>query len=203
MTREMLEAMGLSKEQIDKIMAENGKDIEKAKGDLEAKEAEKESLEEQLKTANKTIEEFKEMDIEGIKAAADDYKTKYEEEKEKYKEELENIKFNHTLEDALKGAKAKNAKAVKALLDLEGLKLNEGKIVGLDEQLEEIQKDNDFLFELEEEDGNKPNFTRPTGGKQSINDGNPFSKESFNLTEQGRLFKEDPDKAIRLRQAAK
>ncbi len=37
MKREFLKNLGLEDEVIDKIMAENGKDIEKAKGDLEEK----------------------------------------------------------------------------------------------------------------------------------------------------------------------
>lgn len=161
MTKEELKALGLDDEQIKEVFRLNGIAVNNARGDLETIEAEKESLEEQLKTANEAIEEFKEMDIEGIKAAADDYKTKYEEEKTKHEQELEKIKFNHTLEDALKGAKAKNAKAVKALLDLEGLKLNEGKIVGLDEQLESIKEENDYLFKAEEK-RDDIKFTRPT-----------------------------------------
>lgn len=165
MKRKFLEELGIGKENIDKIMAENGKDIEKAKGELEAIETEKENLEEQLEKANETIEEFKDMDIESIKAAAEDYKTKYEESKVEYEKELEKIKFNHTLEDALKGAKAKNVKAVKALLDLEGLKLNEGKIIGLDEQLENIKEENDYLFKTEEKK-NDIKFTRPGKGSK-------------------------------------
>lgn len=167
MKREFLEELGIEKENIDKIMAENGKDIEKAKGELETIETEKENLEEQLEKANETIEEFKGMDIESMKAAAEDYKTKYEESKTEYEKELEKIKFNHTLDKTLAGAKAKNTKAVRALLDLEGLKLNEGKIVGLSEQLERLQEENDFLFKLEDKEDDKPNFTRPNKGGKS------------------------------------
>ncbi len=67
------------------------------------------------------------MDVEGIKAAADEYKQKYEKAKEEAEKELEKIKFNHAIEKALAGAKAKNIKAVKALLDMEGLKLTDEK----------------------------------------------------------------------------
>src|SRR5699024_1435010 len=85
MKREFLKELGLEDSVIDKIMAENGKDIENAKGDvskleaeIKTKEKELETLQGQLKKANEQIEEFKDMDIDAIKKAADDYKEKYE-----------------------------------------------------------------------------------------------------------------------------
>ncbi|HSH35761.1 phage scaffolding protein [Schnuerera sp.] len=162
MTKEQLEALGLNEEQIKEVFKLNGIAVNNAKADYETIKAEKETLEEQLETANKEIESYKEMDIEGIKKAAEDYKIKFETAQTEAQKELEKIKFNHALENALKGAKAKNVKAVKALLDLEGLKLNEDKIIGLDEQLESIKTENDYLFETEETKGDNPIFTRPT-----------------------------------------
>lgn len=157
MKREFLKDLGLTDEQIDKIMKENGKDIENAKKgveDLKVKlketEANLETVQAQLEIANKQIEDFKEMDIEGIKRAAEEYKIKYEEAKEKAAKELEAIKFDYALENALTQAKARNIKAVKALLDMEGLKFNDGEIVGLKDQLEKIKSENDYLFDSDE-----------------------------------------------------
>lgn len=163
MKREDLEKQGLTKEQIDFIMAENGKDVEKAKGDLSTKETELASVKEQLTQANTQIEGFKDLDVDSIKAKADEYKIKYEEAQTKAQEELQRVQFEHKLETALSGAKAKNVKAVKALLNIEGLKLNEGEIVGLNEQLEKLKEENDYLFDLGETNpATPPNFTRPT-----------------------------------------
>lgn len=163
MKREFLKELGLTDEQIDKIMAENGKDIEKYKTLSETKEAELKQVKQQLEEANAQIEKFKDMDIESIKAAADDYKQKYEKTKKEAQREIEQIKFNYAIEKALTEAKAKNIKAVKALLDMEGLKLTEDKILGLDEQLEKIKEENDFLFEAEVKE-KTPKFVRPGGG---------------------------------------
>lgn len=52
------------------------------------------------------------------------------------------------LSQALKDAKAKNPKAVKALLDATKLAFNEDGIEGLEEQLVELKKDNDYLFNI-------------------------------------------------------
>lgn len=162
MKREFLRELGLTDEQIDKIMAENGKDIEKYKTLAETKEAELKQIKQQLEEANAQIEKFKDMDIESIKAAAEDYKQKYEKAKEEAQREIEQIKFNYAIEKALTNAKARNVKAVKALLDLENLQLADDKILGLDEQLERIKEENDFLFESE--DNQKlPKFVGPGG----------------------------------------
>src|SRR5690606_30785144 len=162
MKRDFLKELGLTDEQIDKIMAENGKDIEKYKTLAETKEAELKQVKQHLEEANAQIEKFKDMDIESIKAAAEDYKQKYEKAKEEAQKEIEQIKFNYAIEKALTEAKARNIKAVKALLDLEKLKLADDKILGLDEQLEKIKEENDFLFESE--DNQKlPKFVGPGG----------------------------------------
>lgn len=161
MKREFLEGLGLEKEVIDKIMAENGKDIEKYKTEAETQKTELEGLKTQLADANKQIEEFKGMDIDGIKKAAEDYKTKFEQAEADSKAKIEAMQFEHALDSALSGVKAKNPKAVKALLDMEGLKLNNGEVIGLKEQLEKIKADNDYLFESDKAD---PTIVKPTPG---------------------------------------
>jgi hypothetical protein len=45
------------------------------------------------------------------------------------------------------GSGAKNTKALRALLDMEKIKYENDTLSGLDEQIEAIKKDNDFLFE--------------------------------------------------------
>lgn len=164
MTKEELLALGLTEEQIKEIFRLNGIAVTNAKGDLTRKETELAALQGKLDTANKQIEDFKDLDVEGIKKAAEDYKIKFEDAEKKAKEDLEKIQFEHKLESALSGAKAKNIKAVKALLDTEGLKLNKDEIVGLNEQLEKLKEENDYLFESEEQTKqDPPKFTRPGG----------------------------------------
>lgn len=112
MTKEELLALGLAEEQIADVFKINGKDVEKAKGNLATKETELASTKEQLKTANTEIESYKSMDVEGIKKAADDYKAKFEAAETKAKEELETLKFNHAIENTLGSNKAKNLKDI-------------------------------------------------------------------------------------------
>ena len=168
MKTEFLKSLNLSQEVIDKIMAENGKDIaveqEKAKKVTQERDSYKlkaESLETQVNDANTEIQKFKDMDIDGIKKAADEWKEKAEKAQADANKQISEMKFDYALSAALTGAKAKNAKAVKALLDMDGLKFNDGKIVGLDEQLAQIKTDNDYLFESDEP---APEFVKGTNG---------------------------------------
>lgn len=118
----------------------------------------------QIEEANKAIESYKGMDIEGIKKSADEYKTKFEQAQAESEKKLADIQFNHALDSALTGAKAKNATAVKALIDKEALKYADGKIIGLDEQLTKIKTENDFLFDTGEQ---TPEFQRGGSGGQA------------------------------------
>ena len=168
MTKEELQALGLNEEQIKEVFKINGIDVEKAKGDIEklkndlqAKETELDTTKEQLKTANETIGSYKSMDIESIKKSAEEYKSKFEEAQKKAKADMEKLQFDHALENALTKSKAKNTKAVKALLDLEGLKLKDDEIIGLKDQLEKVKEKNDFLFETDEPVDPTPTITAP------------------------------------------
>lgn len=161
MKTDFLKELGLEKEAIDKIMAENGKDIENYKNQVSELTKTKDSLTAQLTEANKQIEGFKELDIDGIKKAADDYKQKFEAAEAKAKADLDALKFDTALTSALSSAKAKNIKAVKALLDMEGLKLVNDKIDGLETQLKKVKEDNDYLFES---DSKPPRIVGSTGG---------------------------------------
>lgn len=158
MKREFLAELGIAEDAIGKIMSENGKDIESAK----AKYADYDTLKAQLAEANGKIEEFGKLDFDGVKAMADDYKAKFEQAQADSKKQLEAMQFDHALEGALSGAKARNTKAVRALLETDKLKLNkDGTLTGLSEQLDKIRAENDYLFESETP---VPQFLGHSGG---------------------------------------
>ncbi len=152
MKREDLIKLGVAEDVVDKIMAMHGADIEGHKTRTTASQTELEGMRTQLGEANKQIEAFRGMDVDGIRRAADEWKAKAEQAQAEAKKQVDDLRFNHALDGALSGAKAKNAKAVRALLNLDGLKLdNEGNLVGLTEQLEKIRTDNDYLFESDQQ----------------------------------------------------
>lgn len=153
----LLKGLGVAedkvKEAVDTIMTENGNDIERYK----TSETNLKSL---LKTANETLEKFKDVDIDGLKGEVQKYKDAAAEAESNSKAEIERLQFGYALDRALRTAGAKNSKAVRALLDEAGLKLNGDSIVGLDEQLKTIRENNDYLFNND----TKPVIVRSTPG---------------------------------------
>lgn len=164
MKREDLKALGLEESVIDTIMADNGKDIEKHKKDNEALQVKLTRVETQLTDATKKFASFEGLDIEAIKKEAADWKVAAKKAEDDGKATVEKLQFSHALDGALTGAKSKNSKAVKALLEMEGLKMNNGEIVGLNEQLTKIKTESPYLFDDVEAEMGKPYFAGKSGG---------------------------------------
>ena len=151
MKTEFLKGLGLEHEVIDKIMAENGRDIEQYKNQVNALTTEKNQLTTQITEANKTIQSFKDIDVDKLKASVTEWEDKYNKAVQDSANEIKQIKFNTSLNEVLRTAKAKNNKAVRALLDESKITLNDdGTFLGLKEQLDSIQKENSYLFDTEE-----------------------------------------------------
>lgn len=74
----------------------------------------------------------------------------------------------------------------------------DGTVLGIDEQLTALKEQYRDLFKPDLK-GREPNNTggTPPGVK------NPWSKEHFNLTEQGRILRENPELAVQLQASAK
>ena len=132
---------------------------------------------ENLKKANATLEELKGKAglSDEYKAQIDALKAEAKKAEEAHKATIVQMKRDTAISQALAEAKARNAKAVRALLDESKLVLGEdGTLSGLKEQIEAVQKDNAFLFEgLDDNAGNdrtgggsKPFFggSNPKGG---------------------------------------
>ena len=162
-----------------------------AKKKLEADLAARDAQLEELKKAAGTSEELKKQ-IEALQAenkkAADEWQAK-----------MVKMQLDFAVERALTTARAKNPKAVKALLDLEKVKLDGEQLLGLDEQLKELQKSDSYLFG-DSTPGKVGSGTNPPGaGNAEVN---PWKKDNWNLTMQGKILKEDPAKATRMKAEA-
>ena len=138
--REFLKGLDLDTETINTIMAEYGKNF------TELKE-ERDKLKDENKSLKSEIEESKKVDIEAIK------KEQFDLGKEEGTKELETFKKSIALKDALKSTKAKDINLLSKLIDNEKINYEEkdGKfeITGLDDQITEIKKSHDYLFEVE------------------------------------------------------
>jgi len=151
MKREFLKGLGISEELVESIMAEHGKTVEANKTEAETLRRSEEELKKQLEEANSQIRTFKDMDIDGVRKAAKDWEEKAKNAEAESKKRIAEMQLDHAVERELSGAKARNHKAVLALIDREKLTLENDTVKGLSEQLEDIKKENEYLFEGEKQ----------------------------------------------------
>lgn len=156
MTRKQLEDLGISKEQIDGIMKINGEDIENAKNasaaEIKNMQTEVSGLKTQVSDRDKQLETLKASagDNEALTKQIADLQAENAKVRESHESEMNQLKVDFAVEKALTGAKAKNIKAVKALLDLADAKLDkDGNVKGLQEQIDKLAaaEDTKFLFD--------------------------------------------------------
>ncbi len=176
MKPEFLKEMGLNEEQITKICAENDKEVSAAKGTgeqdaakLKALEGENTALKEQIAEANKAIEGFRGVDAESLNAQIADWKQKYDQSvadnaaKEAERDaKLAQMELDTAVKEALTAAKARDHKSIKGHLDFDTIKLKDGKLFGLTEQLDRVKADHDYLFTPEQASGAGFRGTPPT-----------------------------------------
>ncbi|MEC2175594.1 phage scaffolding protein, partial [Bacillus amyloliquefaciens] len=139
---------------------------------------------------------------EELQAAIEQLQEDNKKTAEEYQQKLDQQAFDFAIESALRDAKSKNIKAVKANLNLDGLKLADGKVIGLDEQLTALRESDSYLFEGDQKGapslaGRQPHDTA-NSGVHSPTGKNPFSQDHLDLTEQGHILKSDPEQARKL-----
>lgn len=149
MKRDLLKEHGFSEEQINLVMAENGKDVNSLKEQINNLTGERDGLQKQiddrdkqLNTLKKSAKDNEELQSQ-IKQLQDENKTA----KQNYQDQLAKQNKSFKIEGALRDAKAKNIKTVLPLIDTEKVSVNDdGTLNGLSEQLDNIKQDNGFLF---------------------------------------------------------
>ena len=141
---------GATEQQINAVLDINSKDIGNAKKKLEI---ERDTYKDQLDTAKGQLKEFENVDVKDlqdkIKTLTSDLETKDTE----YQQKIADMEFNSVLDSAISKSGAKNAKAVKALLDLESLKTSKNQADDITKALETVKSENDFMFTSDNQGG--------------------------------------------------
>ena len=192
--KELLKAQSLTDEQINNITAKMKEEkiyttsLENADERYTKLKGQKADLDGQIKAANTTITELKKnnKDNEALQQTIQDHEATIE----NLKKESAQKDFNYALDSALKDNKCKNAKALKALLDLDNIKFNEGKLEGLEGQLTALKESDGYLFDTSNpapgNTGGTGNHPRVGGGAGEVTKADlmkmPYSKrvEFFN-----------------------
>lgn len=180
MTKEKLIELGLTEEQAKAVMGElDGNYIPKSRFN---------DINDELKTAKKTISE-RDNQLETLKKSNGDIETLREQiatlqkdnktKDETHAAEIKKIRIDNAIEKALTDSKARNTKAVKALLDLTNAEIDDdGTIKGLSEQIKKLTEADDSKFLFETEQSNGKGFV-PGQGKDGSGGSPDFSKMSY------------------------
>lgn len=110
---------------------------------------------------------------------------------ETHSEKIKKIEFEHKFTEKIKESGARDIKLLKAVLDMESIEFDGNEIKGFDEQLENVKKDYEYLFEVPEIP-KKPGFSR----KFNLGETGSMTKDEFKAlppTKRNELFKSDPD----------
>lgn len=165
MKRDFLESLGIPAEAIDKIMAENGKDIEGAK----AKFADYDDIKKQLEAANATLEKFK--DYDDTKAEVEKYKAENKKLQEESAAKIAAMERSAKVKDFLSGRKFVNKITQDAITAkmCEILGADESKGKSLDDLFAEITKDQADI--LKNDEAPAPPVVPAMGGGKKPKDG--------------------------------
>lgn len=168
MKREELKDLGLTAEQVDSIMKLHGTDVESFKSkyaDYDELKTKNEELSKQVAKNEKDLKSLSKStkDNEDLQNTIKNLQDENRQIKTDFESKIGSMKLNSAIDTSLAGHKARNTKAVKALLDMDSIKLNDkGELEGLDDQIANIEKDNAFMFDK----GTNTNY-EPAGNSNS------------------------------------
>lgn len=149
---------GITEEQLNWIMQENGADINREKSAAAALQTRLDNANAQLKTAQDGLKAFDGVDVAGLQEQVTKLKADM-------KAQAEGFAFDNALNAAIMSKKGRSVKAVRALLDLDTLKGSADRSTDIAKALDEAAKANPWAFG-DVQDGEKKNAgTYSTGAE--------------------------------------
>lgn len=198
MKTEDLQAIGLNEDQIKKVFELNGKDVNAEKKNVEKAEKDRDNWKARAEAAEETLKGFDGVDVEKLNKEIADWKEKAENAEKEYRQQIYDRDFNDALTAAfaeIKFTSEAAKKAVMAEVKEADLKLKDGKILGLNDLIEQIKSKDAAAFETE-----KPGakFTEPPKGKPGAGGTNKSLKD-YTLDERIKLKNSNPELYEKLR----
>lgn len=150
MKAEFLKGLGLEQDVVDKIMAENGKDVAAEQAKTTKAEGERDNYKDQLATATESLEKFKDVDPEAMQSEIENLNKQLKDKDEEYAAKEADRIFSDTVKEAIKSAGGRNEKAVMAMLDMEALKASKNQSEDIKKALEAVKESDAYLFGSDE-----------------------------------------------------
>lgn len=155
MKKEDLKALGLSEEQINKVLDMHHAEYDPVERDLRAAQQDLENEKEKFSTQSakieelkKDLEEFKGADVSGMRQKISELEEVIRTKDETHQKEIADRDFNDLLKESIASAKGRNAKAIAALLDTDTLKASKNQKEDITAALKDLAEaeDSKMLF---------------------------------------------------------
>ena len=130
---------GITDEQLNWLMQENGADINREKSAATALQTQLNNVNAQLKTAQDGLKAFDGVDVAGLQEQVTKLKADM-------KAQADGFAFDNALDTAILGKKGRSVNAVRALLDVDGLKGSADRTADIAKALDEAAKANPWAF---------------------------------------------------------
>lgn len=186
MKSEFLKNLGITEQSvIDQIMAENGRDVEKVRTELNTTKQQVTDLQGQLSTKNGEIADLQKKvgDTDTLNQQIAQLTTDKTNLTNELNTKVSQIQKTHAIESGVRDAKARNIKAVLAQLDMDKITYENGELMGLSEQLEALKtgEDTSFLFgEVQTAPSGTHVSTPPANGGNNPPTGKSFAESIAN-----------------------
>lgn len=174
MKTDELKAWGLTDEQSEKVMEQYGKDVSKLQKENEKLTADRDKEKERADTAEETLKKFDGVDVESMQAELATWQQKAKDAEKDYADKLAQRDFEDALKEEISGYKftSEAAKeAITARIRAAGLKVNDGKILGLSDLLAQMKEKDASAFVDEKQEQLEAGRAKPFTGPLNPNGG--------------------------------
>lgn len=159
MKLEELTKLGIPEETAKQVVAMSEAEVSAETKKLADKDAELTMATDKIKELTETVKKFDGVDVEKMKSELADWS-------KKYAEDTAALKLDNALSKTLSSCGARDADIVGKLLDRSIIKLDEdGKLIGVSEQLEKLKTDKSFLFGSADEAAKSTGMTARLGAQ--------------------------------------
>lgn len=150
----------------------------KSSAELEKLKDKNSNLESTLNEYNTTIENYKKVDVEGLKNELKEWQEKYENANKEYTNKINKNLLEKEFDKFKFTSNTAKASIFNQAFESEKISFNDGKVSGIEDFMQIIKEQDPKAFVIEQEEEEKPKFTRGISSTSSKIQGDP-SKMDF------------------------
>lgn len=147
------------KSSINKAVAENYKTV----ADYDKQKDKLTNAEDKVKTLTDNLDKFKDVDVDKLNQTVSDLQEQIKKKDDDYAAQIADRDFSEILKDSIAKANGKNAKAIKALLDIDTLKGSKNQSKDIEDAIKALSEAEDSKMLFGEPDPTVVTKTNPIG----------------------------------------